>query len=329
MYLPLYILYLQPNYRVMSINRTELTTNIRNYIELNKALMIPYVGKVSLSRVSAKHYLANDLLDPPDRILFFTSSEEGIDDGFIQYQQKQTGKSMQVCKDEFLMFARSVNADLDILGRSKITGLGAFSRLNNSTKFLSEQGIVGRKSYGLPQIKVNPLSLLETESTSTVKKVNVQTKLARRNYSRAIVNVAASAAMFLIFLVAFKYIDNLDFSKADLSTTNAVEIDQPRLNQKPEMVLTSNEAEELIPGAIEKGSQSASCALILGSFSKKENAVSLQKEILLTDYQLYTEEFHEFYRIGILFDCEEISSSTFKNVEQDFGIDPWLRVSVH
>lgn len=133
MYLPLYILYLQPNYRVMSINRTELTTNIRNYIELNKALMIPYVGKVSLSRVSAKHYLANDLLDPPDRILFFTSSEEGIDDGFIQYQQKQTGKSMQVCKDEFLMFARSVNADLDILGRSKITGLGAFSRLNNST----------------------------------------------------------------------------------------------------------------------------------------------------------------------------------------------------
>ena len=100
------------------------------------------------------------------------------------------------------------------------------------------------------------------------------------------------------------------------------------LNSNPESIFVNENLinENLIPGIIKEEKPIASCALILGSFTKERNAVRMQQFVLDLGYELFTEQYGEFIRIGIEVPCDEIKGALFNEIERKVGVDPWLHI---
>ncbi len=52
----------------------------------------------------------------------------------------------------------------------------------------------------------------------------------------------------------------------------------------------------------------------------------MQRLVLESGYELFTEQYQEFIRIGISVPCDDVNGKLFKSIEDKIGIDPWLRI---
>ena len=184
--------------------------------------------------------------------------------------------------------------------------------------------------YGLPTLELKAIRSASEISKRTSGKSNERVHTNHHepnNEKRFLFGTAAAAALFLLMIFSYHL---LIFEQSDfaIDSKSSIDIDKTRLNHSPESMLVNNKlSPEYIPG-IEKEEEVASCALIVGSFARKSNAVEMQQKVIGAGYELYTEEFQNFYRVGVALDCSEIKGESFTNVENAIGIDPWLKISL-
>lgn len=310
----------------MRIDRAIISANIRNYIEQNKAIHLPLIGNITLVNVPAGRSILGDISSPPQQVLQYRPAERIAVDDFIDFLSRESKFEKVLCESSFTSYCKSLVADLEILGKATVSDLGTFYEFGKKIRFTPATSMISKASYGLPIVNLKPLvSIVDQKRDVRDEIMQLQSE---KGFGKIFWNSVSVAAIFLLLLFAYQNLKTVDFSLTKANPISTLEFDQNRLNKKPEKVLVEDAAQELIPGNVSKEPSSAACALILGSFSKESNAVALQERILSSEYQLYTEEFHEFFRIGVSFDCEEVKSSTFHRVEADFGIDPWLRIDI-
>lgn len=184
-------------------------------------------------------------------------------------------------------------------------------------------------AYGLPPLKLVPLSNMSSSNTnrSIEGKENKVYFPVKSHEDRNFLLGSAFAALLLVLMIAVYHSTTTTPSNPQVLQNEYIDIDNSRLNHSPESFLTNNEVNpELIPG-VKKEEEIASCALIVGSFSRRSNAIEMQQKVLAAGYQLYTEEFQDFYRVGVSMDCADIKGAAFLAVEAKLGIDPWLHIS--
>ncbi|WP_235295650.1 SPOR domain-containing protein [Portibacter marinus] len=186
-------------------------------------------------------------------------------------------------------------------------------------------------SYGLPVLELKPISkaVANTEAVTTIDRdtignVELRTnKHADRNF---LIGTACAAAIFLVMIFSY-HVFVMEQDKVVMSGETPINIDQKRLNHSPESVYVSDVyTPEYIPG-VTKEEEVATCALIVGSFARQSNAIEMQQKVLSAGFELYTEEFQNFYRVGISYDCSDIKGASFLEVEKVIGVDPWLHIS--
>lgn len=71
-------------------------------------------------------------------------------------------------------------------------------------------------------------------------------------------------------------------------------------------------------------SNGTSCAIIVGSFKYRPYAKRLQKMVEKRGYTSYTEDYGQYRRVGILFDCDTTDAEVFKEkIRSEFSRDAW------
>ncbi len=310
----------------MSLGRSELVANIRNYFQHNKAISFDELGLVQLKTTSSQYNAATKVLSPPLTFCEFSEQGRQIPSDFIAFLSKKEDINILQAEVIWNKFIRSVKADLDIIGKAILPGLGIFRRVEGQTKFVIEEDLISKHFYGLPSLNVQPLIKLPSKEKEKVHSIPT-IEAVKAGWRKELWNAAAAAAIFALLFLAYRYTQPAHSSTLELGVTDNIEIDNARLNKNPQSVLVDSEHKsELIPGLITSENEENKCALILGSFSSKSNAVALQDKILTTPYDLYTEEFHEFFRIGVSVECSEVNGALFREVEHLTGVDPWLRI---
>ncbi len=298
----------------MKKNLSEFGANIRNYIDLNKAFEIEGLGRLMRNDLPTSIDGNGRCLTPPSQQLKFI------------YEPTAKDQNAEVYKYEKAELAFELNTK----GSCRIPGLGQFRKKKNRVVF-EEVRQQGSQNQGLPVLYLQPLvpDLKEVPSTSIPSRISYRKEARKeRNF---LFGTAAAAAVFLMMLFAYHSLYAEEVygpSISESSIEQSVDIDNARLNHSPEAVLVGEDVKpEYIPGKVEK-KEVASCALVVGSFSRQSNAVEMQQQVIAAGYELYTEEFHEFYRVGISVDCSEIQGSTFLEIKSTLGVDPWLHISL-
>jgi hypothetical protein len=310
---------------MMSLERSKIGANIRNYIELNKALEIDGIGR--LIKTSAEPSLSSNthLFLPGNENYELVDSIGEESDQFINYLSEVNSFSLEYARQYYKKIVGELIFNLETKGKVNVGGLGNFYVLNGN--YFLEQASISTNDhfYGLPTLQLKPLMLAKSEEVVKTSKISPAPAVSNNKERNFLYKVAAIAAIFIILITMY------DIWGSPVDTNNqlsSIEIDKARLNQNPAKLLVSEElSAELIPGIIKKEEEkTTSCALIIGSFARKSNAIELQQKVIEAGYELYTEEFHEFYRVGVAYDCSDVRGASFKEIEQTLGIDPWLRI---
>jgi len=312
----------------MSIDRSEIGANIRNYIELNKALQIDGVGCLIKSTSNCSMNDHSHFLFPGEENIVLHELSGLSNAEFINYLAESQEISLDLARKNFSQFCLDIANDINQFGKCKIFDLGQFYSKDGELKFVEISHRQTGEFYGLPALSLQPLAKAKIlPQKSEVKTIEIKDLAKDRTDRNFLLKVAGIAAIFVIAMFTYH-----NYNSPQVHELTGIEIDQSRLNKDPEMVLVSEDlneetSAELIPGNIEKAEEVASCALIIGSFAKKSNAVDMQAKVLAAGFQLYTEEFHEFYRVGISIECSEIKGESFRQIEEALGVDPWLRIA--
>lgn len=327
---------------MMSIERSEIIAHIRTYLNNHKGINFPKIGKLTVIKQPARINSFNQRVLPPCEELHFAYNPQITTGGFPSFLASQTLISEDSAHKIFDDFANEIISSLTGIDSFVVKGIGIFSRKNGIIRFLPDEMAMQRSSYGLPEIKITPISkvseVIHSENIITVAPSSTPVK-PRISWLRTVWDVIATAAIFILLLIAFQSPDFKGLLLSELETPSedkgqeVLKIEElKRYNQKPEKRLINGSIQEdyesLIPGNVKTAAPVASCALILGSFTKERNAVKMQQLILATEYELYTEEFHEFFRVGISVPCDKVNGSLFREVENITGVDPWLRIYI-
>ncbi|MEO6692260.1 MAG: SPOR domain-containing protein [Saprospiraceae bacterium] len=71
--------------------------------------------------------------------------------------------------------------------------------------------------------------------------------------------------------------------------------------------------------------QNKKCVIIVGSFKKISNARKQIKQVKATKYKVYTENFGEFHRVGVQFDCMTNDlNKVLAQLKKKFSPDAWI-----
>ncbi len=312
------------------INYQQFKANIRNYIELNKALTIAKLGRLEVLRQSSSFSPNGKSIIPPHHLFKIDQSIINVDTSFVSFMTDINGISYEENLISYKDFCNELVQEIESTGTAALENLGYFFKRENKLCFSQNFEIPYKSSFGLPSLTLQPLQDKANEEDLIIQKSTNNKNIKESNSGRVIFwNVIGTAAVFLLLVLTHKLI-NGNFNSVELfSKENTSHIDPSKLNKKPETVLIDNPSyNNFIPGISNNdyAPPKSSCALIVGSFSNKFLAADLQQKILNLDLELYTEEFHEFFRVGISVDCESIKGSTFLEIEKVLGIDPWLRI---
>ncbi|WP_235293184.1 SPOR domain-containing protein [Portibacter lacus] len=309
----------------MSIDRLELGPNIRNYIELNNSLDLVGIGRLVKRNKSTVLNKESNFILPSASALELESSHSTSDGNFINFLSNKMDIALEDAQVIYKKWCAELSFDLETKGKVALGGLGKFIKRGNQSTFEMEDAALAGNTFGLPALKlsrltpVTPPVVAKIEEDLVVKSLRIKDK-SDRNF---LLNTAAVAALFMLLVFSYHYY----WPSEKVNHLSHLKVDQERLNKDPEKLLVSEKfIPELIPGIVEPEEHVASCALIIGSFSRKSNADEIQEKAITAGYEVFTEEYHEFYRVGISMPCNEIQGAAFREVEEAFGIDPWLLI---
>lgn len=305
---------------MMSLETSKIGSNIRNYIELNKAIEIPRVGQLKRTFSSCSFSTASHLFLPgaPQYTLAPTTGKDTVD--FVLFLSEKLEISIETAQNLFKKFIGELVFDLEVKGKARVEGLGNFSSASGKYVFTQNTPTFRDENYALPVLQLKPIKPVIVEALHTTPRKTTSTDNSDKRFLAA---VAAIAAIFILFLTIYDLFYQVDRSQSLLG----IEIDQSRLNQNPTRLLVSEEIRpSVVPEVLPEEKQGPSCALIIGSFARESNANELEQKVIKAGYEVYTEDFHGFFRVGVAYDCSDIKGASFREVELALGVDPWLRI---
>ncbi|MEP7197653.1 MAG: hypothetical protein ABI851_14130 [Saprospiraceae bacterium] len=119
-------------------------------------------------------------------------------------------------------------------------------------------------------------------------------------------------------------IDTASINKLNSDSTIPVKTEESIPANKQEFTkeeeITSTEIERLNEKVKNKN-----CVIIVGSFKKIVNAKRQSQRVIKLKYEVYTENFGEFHRVGVKFDClKRDLKIVLEELKQQFTNDAWI-----
>lgn len=306
---------------MMNLELSQIGPNIRNYLELNKALEIDGVGHLTKTYTGHSLSSTNHLFLPGEHTYTLNPVTGADSHDFVMFLSDKLKVSEVAAGNLYKRFVGELIFNLEVKGKSRLSGLGYFYSHHGEYFFEQSANLSLDKNYALPVLQLKPINqpVEETVSNPVARKGSVA-----NNDKGFLAAVAAVAAIFILLMTFYDINSNRE-KRVNISSIG-IDVDHSRLNQDPAKLLVSEKlSPEIIPGVI-KEEKVASCALIIGSFANKANALEMQQKVIEAGYEVFTEDFYGFYRVGVAYDCSDVRGASFREIEQTLGVDPWLRI---
>ena len=164
---------------MMKVNRPELVANIRNYLELNKA--IDFVGIWSMEVTRASSFISgnNSHLLPPEYIYTISPANSKLDFKFIKHYSNVSGHMMNDCLSNYQSFCKELAIALSGAGELTIDGLGNFYMLNKLVLFSPSMELMSKESYGLPVLNLVPIRSFQEKPDVTNDQIELKKVLKK------------------------------------------------------------------------------------------------------------------------------------------------------
>lgn len=298
---------------------------------------MPGIGYFTSRKTEANIDHQNQLIYPSGLTLTLTSDQVQRADEMIMNIHRETGFETQILEAQLAdlcgILTRELkehsNAEFEPYGLLKINDTG-------EVKFSPSDFNLHKDFLGLGPVTLTPLMMIYQKSEEPIVPIKPMVKKKEPNLKWLYYLLAILWILFLILLLwpsgpqksnpivqspmiedpavkSFDSNDNSEIFSSDtivadtLSFEKEVEIVEDNINQVNEEVMGKT------------------CVIIVGSFLKKSNAIRMQEKVSEDGYQVYTELYGDFNRVGIQFDCfHQKLEEVLEELKQKYHPDSWI-----
>lgn len=302
-------------------------------------VILPDFGGFIVQKFSAELNSLTHRFEPPSRKIAFNEQLAAYDLSFAKFVASENTITVEEAEKLVVEFITSIKDSLSKNGLYDLKDLGRFTLdKTNKIQFESRQINLLNDSFGLPELHFTPIERQVLQSRPAQKSLAREEKgntgVLRVKKNRAVLLVIP-ALLFLgagLFVLSNKNTQVMEASLLSKSakTQEIAKVETPAVATMPttvntteisETVTTKVETSEIVSSEVSK-----EYSIIIGSFTKKENAEKLVDS--LGGDASFEETENSFFRVSVAkYSEREKALEMLNECRTKFGKETWLKIT--
>ena len=317
--------------------KNRIEAHIKDYLHRYGKINLSGLGQFIVHNQQAEIVLADSKITPPTSILHFFPNIELDDNAFAKYLSIVEGTNEVVTADELNTYVRHIKDSLSKTNKSQIAGIGTLYNDGDVIVFTPENEIFSDVHRHLKPYLIKPITgkfISEYDSPQ----LSYQPKDTKPAWYYWI-------PFLLCLILSIFLICNLNKCRESNSNGGAISMvvdttdANAVMNHSADSASNTSEAapKDTMTGLdteTDTNMQSSitnekvnTCIVILGSYKESKNSLKMIQRVGELQFELYTEEYNGFTRVGFQFDCSHTDLVDFiHHVRDEISKNAWYLV---